>query len=122
MKRSSSLRTVLIAGVAIALVAIGAAWSIRAPMSLTGLGLAYPRARDTQIDFIRSRVAHPIVSPEWIAVDGLEARWIIYEVAARFGLTISVAVALFCMLTWAQKKKDPNQTLEPTAPSGRGSS
>lgn len=113
MPRSPSLRTLSSAGISGVLLASVSRGTSVPPMRLTGVGPAYPRARDTQIAFIRSRVAHPLAPPEWIAVDELEERWSLYEIAARLGLTLSIVVALPCVLTLAQKRKKPNPSLEP---------
>ena len=101
-------------------VVAGFFWSIQAWTALSGLGPSFPRSRETEISYIRSRVSYPLVRPEWIERSGvshaldrsewiesdeLEKRWLAYECGARMGLTMFAALATIYIARSVIQKK-----------------
>jgi hypothetical protein len=114
------LRTILtIALLVVALLAtlfLGLLWGNESFMSLGGLRDAGPYSREAEIAFIRSRVAHPLVRPEWIAGEGddLEWKWSMNEMKARVGLPVITYIALICVVGVWLRKQCPTRRVQRT--------
>ena len=74
---------------------LGAKWGGSAGVALSGLRSAGPFTHEEEAAFIRSRVAWPVVPPEWVAgVEANEMAWIKDEMLARWGLTMAASVGV----------------------------
>jgi hypothetical protein len=115
------LRTVLIIlSLGIALFAsalLGVVWAGQSFMALAGFREAGSYSREAEIAFIRSRVAHPLISPEWIKGEGddLEWRWSKSEMKARATLPFLICIATACIVTVRLRRKCPTNAMEATA-------
>jgi hypothetical protein len=109
MKRRSMLTILSMAVALFASILIGVVWQNQSFIALGGLREAGPYPRETEIAFIRSRVAHPLISPEWITGEGddLEWRWSKSEMRARLALPVFTCIAAVCIVSVTLNKKCP---------------
>ena len=97
--------------------AVGVYWGLQPVAALNGLRSTRPLSIQEEAEFIRSRVDHPLVPPEWISGSGLEEEmvWLRYEMMARCGLVVAISLATI----YATKVLSRGRNAERAEPDGQ---
>lgn len=107
MKKATIRSVLLLASLLALALCIGAYWGTHAVSALNGLRSAGPYTHEEEAAFIRSRVALPIVPPEWVSgVELNDMVWIKYEMLARCGLSLAVAAVTICVVSLKCSRKN----------------